>query len=288
MPGYTNWKTLYHEEYAQLFEEGYPVGAARVPDMSSPYLPFPAERRATLREDELTPADWEKAYWNVWQVHAQGVRADFPFTEPDDYPSIIPDAAEAPELTPLEDAAYSERIKGAWFGRCAGVILGKPLEVGWTRPDIRKFLEGADAYPLNDWVPAYAAKLDITLPNLQFRCPPRWARWRMSRRTTISIILWRPCCWRSKKARTSASANICDNWLNNLPFNTIYSCTRQAYYHLVNLSEERPVEEQIDEFPTKMNPMREGINGAIRSDMWGYLMPGNPRKAAVAAHREAR
>ncbi len=287
MPGYTTWKSLYYEEYAQLFEEGYPVGATCVPDMHSPYLPFPPEARASLREEDVTPAEWEQAYWNVWKVHEQGVRPDFPFTEPNDYPSIIADAEEAPVLTGLSEAEYAERIKGAWFGRCAGVILGKPLELGWKRQDIREFLEGADAYPLDDWVPAYAAKLDRTLPNTQYTRPSTLGNVSCVQpdddiNYTVAALLLA-----EQKGLDFSQRDICDNWLGNLPFNTIYSCTKQAYYHLVNLREDRPVEEQIAEFPTKLNPMREGINGAIRADMWGYLLPGDPRKAAALAHREA-
>lgn len=287
MPGYTTWKQLYHEEYAQLFEEGYPVGAIRVPDMHSPYLPFPAEQRDALREDALTPADWEQAYWNVWKVHEQGVRADFPFTEPDDYTSIISAATEAPALTRLDEAEYAERIKGAWFGRCAGVILGKPLELGWTRTDIREFLEGADAYPLDDWVPGHAPKINKSLPNLVYTLPSTRGNIAFVQPdddinyTVLALLL------AERKGTEFTKRDICENWLANLPFNTIYSCTKQAYYHLVNLSEDRSIEEQIDTFPTKMNPMREGINGAIRTDMWGYLVPGDPRCAAVLAHREA-
>ncbi len=32
MPGYADWRTLYHDEYRQLYEEGYPVGESRQPD----------------------------------------------------------------------------------------------------------------------------------------------------------------------------------------------------------------------------------------------------------------
>lgn len=285
MPGYTDWKNLYLQEYAQLFEEGYPVGPERIPDMHSPYLSFPLEARATLTEEKLTPADWESAYWNVWKVFAEGVAADFPFTEPNDYAAIINDASAPPTLTMLSDAEYSERIAGAWFGRCAGVILGKPLELGWTRQQIREFLEGADAYPLNDWVPFHAPKIDKSLPeymfpstkgNISYVQPDDDINY-----TVLSLLL------AEKKGLAFSKRDVCENWLTNLPYNTLYSCTKQAYYHMINLAEDRSVEEQIEEFPTKLNPMREGINGAIRADMWGYLMPGDPRRSAALAYREA-
>ena len=55
---------------------------------------------------------------------------------------------------------------------------------------------------------------------------------------------------------------------------------------MVNLTDDRPAEEQIAEFPTKINPLREGINTAIRADFWGYIAPADPRRAARIAYRE--
>ena len=229
----------------------------------------------------------EQAYWNVWQVYSQGVRNDFTFTEPDDFASIINDATDAPTLKSLDNNTYAERIKGAWHGRCAGVILGKPFELAWNRQQIREFLEGADAYPLNDWAPSYSKKLDKELPNIAYSLPSTKGNISYVQAdddinyTVISLLL------AEQKGLGFTKRDICENWLANLPYNTIYSCTKQAYYHLINLSENRSIEEQIDEFATKMNPMREGINGAIRADMWGYLLPADPHKAAKLAHREA-
>ena len=41
---------------------------------------------------------------------------------------------------------------GAWLGRCAGCNLGKPVE-GWSRERIRRYLDLADAYPIDDYLP---------------------------------------------------------------------------------------------------------------------------------------
>ncbi len=42
MPGYATWRTLYHDEYRQLREEGYAVGDGVEPDIDGEFLPFPA------------------------------------------------------------------------------------------------------------------------------------------------------------------------------------------------------------------------------------------------------
>jgi hypothetical protein len=39
MPGNANWKTLYHLEHAQLYEEGYPVGNPYKPEWHSLHYP---------------------------------------------------------------------------------------------------------------------------------------------------------------------------------------------------------------------------------------------------------
>ncbi len=82
MPGYANWRTLYRDEYMQLYEEGYPVGES--PEPTQRYLPFPDEVRGSIAEEDIAEADWERAYWNLWKVREQGLRPDFPFVEPDD------------------------------------------------------------------------------------------------------------------------------------------------------------------------------------------------------------
>ena len=75
--------------------------------------------------------------------------------------------------------------------------------------------------------------------------------------------------------------DVANNHLRNIPYHWLWSCARQSYYHMVNLTDDRPVTEQIDEFPTKINPLREGINTAIRADFWGYIAPGDPRRSGA-------
>jgi ADP-ribosylglycohydrolase len=282
MPGYGNWRTLYYDEYKQLREEGYQVGDSLKPDMSAEYLPFPKEARGELRESDITEADWEEAYWNLWKVREKGVRSDFPYVEPNDYDGIIRGAEEPPILEPLTDEEYEERIKGAWHARCAGVILGKPLETRLNQVQIKEYLESVSAYPLSDWVPSSekpqrtVRATPSTLGNIRYVQQDDDVHY-----TVLALLLV------ERKGFDFTKLDVCMNWLSNLPYHWVWSCTRQAYYHLVNMTDDRPKEEQIAEFPTKLNPMREGINGAIRADMWGYLNPSDPRAAAAIAHRES-
>lgn len=280
MPGFANWQQLFAMEYLQLYEEGYPVGALSEPDYAASYLPDSV--RNAVDRSALTEADWEEAYHALWAIRDRGIRGDFPFSEPDDFASIIADAPDPPTLERLSDAEYAERIKGAWYGRIGGVVLGKPLEMRKDRKFIKRYLESLNAYPLDDWVPQESPELGIalrckpsTLGNIQYAEPDDDIHY-----TILGLMLL------EEHGLNFSKLDVANNHLRNIPYHWLWSCTRQSYYHMVNLTDDRPVEEQIAEFPTKINPLREGINTAIRADFWGYIAPGDPRRAARIAYRE--
>ena len=280
MPGYASWKDLFALEYLQLYEEGYRVGDSIEPDFAASYLP--ATVRSATNREALSEADWEAAYGCLWAQREAGIRPDFPFAEPDDFESIIADAVAVPALEPLSDAEYAERIKGAWYGRIGGVILGKPFEMRLDRKFIKKYLESVDAYPLDDWAPQESPILGFSLRskastrgNVRYAEPDDDIHY-----TILGLMLL------EKHGFAFSKLDVANNHLRHIPYHWLWSCTRQSYYHMVNLSDDRPVEDQIDEFPTKINPWREGINTAIRADFWGYIAPGDPRRAARIAYRE--
>lgn len=273
MPGFANWKKLYSLEYIQLKDEGYSIG--------DEFRPESIEREK--KEGCCTSLDWENAYYRLWKQREKGLGEDFPFEEPDEFEEIIRNAAGPPEIDPIDDERYTEKIRGAWHGRCAGVVLGKPFETYLDRKYIKEYLESVDAYPLEDWVPAYSEKLD------------RRVICRMSTKGNIShvdddddikyTILALNLV--EHKGLNFTPYDACENIVYNSPVSGLFSATRQSFQHFLNMSEHRSYEEQVKEFPTKLNPMREGINGTIRADFWGYIAPGNPRRAARIAHREA-
>ena len=280
MPGYANWKDLFALEYLQLYEEGYHVGDSIQPDFSADYLPEHIRNVPDL--SGLTETDWEAAYHCLWSQRQRGIRPEFTFVEPNDCDSIIADAAALPSLIPLSQDEYFERIKGAWYGRIAAVILGKPFEMRVDRQFIKRYLESVDAYPLNDWTPHESPALGITLRskpstlgNVQYAEPDDDIHY-----TILGLMLL------ENHGLAFSKLDVANNHLRNIPYHWLFSCTRQSYYHMVNLTDDRPVAEQIDEFPTKLNPWREGINTAIRADFWGYIAPGDPRRAANIAYRE--
>lgn len=285
MPGYASWKQLYKAEYFQLYQEGYPVGGSPEPDLSSEYLPFPAEVRGVLRDDDISEAQWEKAYRNLWQVREKGIRPDFPFEEPDGLDEIIRAAPAVPALEPLSGRQYEQRVKGAWFGRCAAVLLGKPLEMGYDRLAVEKYLRSVDAYPLADWVPARSEKLGIALRE---DCVPstrgnvRYVQPDDDIHYTVSALLLA-----EQKGLSFTKLDVGVNLLDNIPYNWLWVADNQIYYHLVNLSADRGREAQAEELRYRINPWRECMDGQLKADFWGYITPGDPREGAKYIHRAA-
>jgi len=177
---------------------------------------------------------------------------------------------------------YASKVAGAWLGRCAGVTLGKPVEMV-LKDDIKKYLQSVNAWPLKDYIPGRSDKLDkelkchdSTAGNIRYVPVDDDISYTV---TALRLI--------EEHGREFTKADVCNNWLAYLPYGRLYSCTKQAYYHLVNMTDDRPKDEQIADLPLKLNPMREGLNASIRIDLFGFISPGDPLAAARMAHRMA-
>ena len=226
-------------------------------------------------------------------MREQGIRPDYPYVEPNDYDAIIAAAAPEPPLGTLPAAEYADRIRGAWFGRCAGVVLGKPLEMGYDRAMIRKYLESVDAYPLADWVPAMSEPLAITLRtdclpstrgNVRFTQPDDDIHY-----SVLALLL------AEQKGLDFRRLDVGMQLLQEVPIFWLWGAHHQMYWHLVRAKnhpdwekdQETITDAQIDEMRITLNPWREWIDGQLKADVWGYITPGRPRLGARYAGRAA-
>ena len=245
-------------------------------------LPVKADEQTAAPENEPV---WEKAYRNLWSRYAAGVSSQYPYVEPNELKEIFSEAPSVPALNAAvcgED--YQKRIAGAFKGRCAAVVLGKPLEMGMNREKIEQYLRSVDAYPLNDFVPARSEKLNLTLRedcvpstlgNVHFVQSDDDIHY-----TLLALNL------AESKGLDFRTEDVGWNWLENVPYHCFWCASRQAYYHMVNLTDNEEKTAQIARIPTALNPWRECIDGQIRCDLWGYIQPGNPRKAAELAYKD--
>ena len=234
---------------------------------------------ASRIEQGVGPADLSQA---LDELATADRTAPWPYVEPDTLDLIIAELEPDTSTGPPPAALLHDRLNGAWLGRVAGCMPGKPIERGdhWTTQHIRTYLELAGAYPLNNYIPA----LDPMPAGYEFH--PSWPTTTLGNidgstrdddidYTILNLTLL------EQHGQDLTTERIGDAWLRHLPILQTYTAERAAYRNLINGL--RP-----PETATNRNPYREWIGAAIRADAFGYTHPGQPRAAATLAHRDAR
>lgn len=202
--------------------------------------------------------------------------------EPDDLADIEATWPTPPGRTGL-GGDLGDRLHGAWLGRAAGCLLGKPVEK-IPRAGIREILASQGRRPLNDWFTAVDLPADVA------------ARWPWNRRSAptslaenidgmpedddlnfallaLGVI--------ERHGRDFTTDDVATAWLAELPGGRVFTAERVAYRNLL-LGESAP------RTATLRNPYREWIGAQIRTDVYGWVSPGDPAAAARLAWRDAR
>lgn len=255
---------LVRMEIQQKEEEGFKITPHR--DI------FDAENRWTRR----------KLYRFYRDLSAAPTNPDDGYEEPDALEGI----QEARPDGPREDApivtqsALYDSIYGAWLGRCAGCVLGKPVEAGWSKRQLIQYLKLANAYPLADYIPRLVPS------------PPSFDLNPESEGTFLDEIEGVPydddidftilgLHILETHGLSFSTDDVGTEWLGHLPYFRVYTAERIAYRNLVlNLS---PPDTALT-----LNPAREFIGARIRADVYGLATPGKPELAAALAYRDAR
>jgi len=255
-------------EITQRREEGCDVG--EIEGELREILAMGASEERDRRLEKL----WER-------LESLPVRDDFPFEEPSDLEGIREGRPSGPRKLPvrLSEAELYDKIYGAWLGRCAGCLLGKPVE-GRSRGEIERYLRLGGAYPLRDYFP----RLEVpeSEGNLSLKGRGRVFLGEIDGMphdddidyTVLGLHIL------EEKGLDFTTEDIADQWLDHLPFRCVHTAERIAYRNLVNGL--RPPETALH-----MNPFREWIGAQIRADAWGYAVPGSPELAAELAFRDS-
>ena len=201
--------------------------------------------------------------------------ASFPYQEPSDLEGIRalrPDGPRRMDLDLGEDA-LRDRIYGAWLGRAAGCSLGKPVE-GWPRQRIDDYLESSGALPLDDYIPYTEGSISpylktSTRDNIEF----------MARDDDMDYPILGLLAL-EQHGSDLTSRGMANTWLSRMPFQLVYTAESAAYRNFVN-------RRWPPESAHWRNPFREWIGAQIRADVFGYVTPGWPEKAAELAFRDA-
>jgi ADP-ribosylglycohydrolase len=268
------------EELVVLAEEGFDTSApaARLETIAGLETEYAAEVRHEIAE----------------MIKRLPRRPGFGYDEPSDLAVIRAARPMGPRKLPgnLGKRLLADRTLGAWLGRAAGCLLGKPCE-GWPRERIERTLRAFGEWPLSDYWPSVA---DLP-PGFRFsqhgqpaepgaleyhRPEMPWLRGnikRMARDDDMDYpIIGLHILERYGPQFTTA--NVGDAWLDCLPHNQVYTAERVAYRNLVDGLEP-------PETATYRNPYREWIGAQIRADIWGWVCPGKPELAAELAWRDA-
>ncbi|WP_055601105.1 ADP-ribosylglycohydrolase family protein [Streptomyces aureus] len=181
----------------------------------------------------------------------------------------------------LTRGELADRVLGGWTGRIAGNMLGKPVEQGdhWTRERIDAYLRLTDALPLTDYLPPPPPGA------AGFELRPEWrqcVRGGIDGSCRDDDIDWSILGLRILETYGSAftTEQVGREWLLRMPYLQTFTAERAAYRNLAN-GLRPPLTATYD------NPYQEWIGALIRADVHGWTSPGDPRRAASLARRDA-
>ena len=222
-----------------------------------------------------------KLYRLYSDLVSSSLRPDFSYDEPDalsDIQAARPDGPRATALVITSDALY-DRIYGAWLGRIAGCVLGRPLQMGWSKSKVVQYLHLADSYPLADYIlrvvsPPQGFELKSE-SNGHFRGEIHGAP--CDGDTDFTLLALHILETYGLDFKTT---DVATEWLRRLPYFGIHTTERTVYRNLVwNV--------HPDEAASFVNPEREFVGARTRADMYGYVAPGKPELAATLAYKDA-
>jgi len=256
---------LLTDELTQRFEEGHDPGRL-------------SDRITSLRKrKEVSSGELEEIWLEFDQLRP---RSQFQYVEP----STLEEIRRTRPMGPISARAHfssdqlRDKILGAWLGRCAGCMLGKPVE-GWRSRKIEEYLRLANSYPLDNYFPKLAeAPKDLKMRPIDERALLGNIRG-MVRDDDIDYMILNLHILETYGSRFKTS-EVAEEWLTHLPYFQVYTAERVAMRNLVNGL--RP-----SKSGSFRNPYREWIGAQIRADLWGYVAPGNPEAAVKYAFRDA-
>lgn len=206
-------------------------------------------------------------------------KKNFPYVEPSDLEKIRRKREKKKvRLRPCPgNGELFDKIYGAWLGRCAGCMLGKPVE-GWSHEEIRKYLAGADEYPLSDYFPENSSTPPEKVKTPYKYCTKgNFSKAERDDDTDYTVLGLEII---EEKGTGFMSSDVMEAWLSFLPYHKVYTAERRAYRNAVDGLLQ-------SEWASFFNPCREWIGAQIRADFWGYCACGNPELASEFAHRDA-
>jgi ADP-ribosylglycohydrolase len=250
---------------------------------------FKQEMENIMKMDEAGVEKMKAAEDFYDKISALPTRKDYTYEEPSDLEGIRKARPAGKVLTkPLPGPeALFDKIHGAWLGRCAGCLLGKPVEM-WQRERIANFAKATRNYPLSFYMSSDVSKeirekfqvsdkgfmaygTDVVGWINNVKGMP------VDDDTNYTILGLKLL---EQVGFSFTSDDLAETWINNLPGMHVMTAERVAYRNII--SGILPPESGW-----RRNAYREWIGAQIRADIYGYVAPGNPELAAELAWRDA-
>jgi len=257
-------------EYCQLLDEGHDVEKYKNLVNEACALP-PSLERENIAEALAS------------LMSREPIKEGYPFNEPSGLEEILacrkPVGFAIPKPAGMD--ALKEKITGAWRGRIAGCLLGKPLE-GIMTKDLNVLLKATGNYPLRRYILDSELTDDICA---QVEFPLRGRCWADTIAyappdddTDYTVMAATQII--EKRGRDFKPYDVLKTWIDSQPKYAYCTAERVAFINFIN-GYEPPVS------AVYKNPYREWIGAQIRADYYGYINPGNPGAAAGMAWRDA-
>lgn len=217
------------------------------------------------------------------EIDTWTVSPEIAANEPDGFDEIIASASASDPTRASASTDLADRVHGAWLGRAAGCLLGKPVEK-IPREGIRAIAESTGNWPIAGYFTERGLDEDVAR-----RFP--WNR--RSRPTSlvenidgmpedddlnfplIALDLL------ERLGRDFTTDDVAQSWLANLPGGRVFTAERIVYRNLLDGYEP-------DEAGRVANPFQDWIGAQIRTDVYGWVSPGDTRGAARLAYADAR
>ena len=195
-----------------------------------------------------------------------------------DYEEFLSNLPDSPKF----EIPTLDTYHGAWLGRAAGCLLGKPVEKV-QREGIRAILQSSGRWPLSEYFTAQGVPTEVlekhpwnkqSAPtclqeNIDGMAEDDDLNYPLVALLTLEL-----------HGREFNTDHIADQWMKLLPAGRVYTAERIVYRNLLDGTP--PLE-----VGGINNPFKEWIGALIRTDVYGWVNPGNPKVAAQMAYRDA-
>jgi hypothetical protein len=240
-----------------------------------------------------TPASYDALLAFARSLTALPMRADWPFVEPTTWDEILaecdPERSNDP-IAEVDPARRAAKVEAGFLGSVCGCVLGKPLEIDPTLPELCEALRSIGEWPIRDYVSERAEPALRSVLGRGFH--PSWTESVRERIRFVTadddlnysilglLVLERHGIGFTRR-------QLLNLWLEQLPVLLTFGPERMAMVRGAMASYFPADDPDFEEWTTVINPNEERCGALIRADPYGYACPGRPALAAELAWRDA-